>query len=275
METVIVGLAALIIGCVLGYRSGVLKVSPLLPEVLNTQAIDRANFTLVLRREIANVLVWRNPQRYLECYSQLHKEIGLLKGLPASDLARRLTELSTKYPNYSDFDAIGTREYVLYADGASAFDYDELVEKYRELVLFNALSVLIGTSWKDAFRKGFVHLTDDIELEHLKKYCDRIEDTKFRFRLEQAIQDNYLIRSGNSQNLNNEIIDVIDLPHFAEIRYGVRFKSTNEYGIYSSYSFDDGRQSETYYRSNASFELEQVISPLHSVSLELAEFARY
>ena len=54
MEVFIFGLAALIGGFVLGSKLSAKAVAPVLSEVSNTQAIDRANFLQTLRRELAN-----------------------------------------------------------------------------------------------------------------------------------------------------------------------------------------------------------------------------
>jgi hypothetical protein len=271
MEIAIVGIIALIAGYYLGYKLGTSNAVPVLQNVLNTQAIDRANYLQCLRRELANILVWRKPKRYLELYRQLHTETSSLKSWRTEEVTKRLSELSSKYPNYSDFDVIGTREYILYEDGISVFDDAEIEERYRDLVMFAALSAVADPAWKDATQKAFVHNTDERELTHLEKYVQDIEDAKLAFRIDLAIRDNSLARNGNSKNLNNDLYEVVNLPHFAENRYGVHFKRTSEYGIYSFYLFEDGRQSHSFYRSNATFEQELPIRSLRTVLKDVSE----
>jgi hypothetical protein len=269
MEVFIVGLAALVGGFVLGARLNSSSVVPTLTQVSNTQAIDRANFLQTLRRELTNVMVWRNPQRYLQLYRQLNSEILSLRSWRPEETSKRLAELVSKYPHYSDFDAIGTREYILYADGLSMLDDDDVENRYRDLVMFAALSSLVDPSWKDAATKMLIHTTDEKELAHLTEYVKRIEDTKLRLRMERAIDDNAMARTEDARNLNNDFYSIIDLPHLVENRYGVHLKRTNEFGIYSFFVFDDGRISRNFYTSNPNFTEERLLNSLHSVLTEV------
>lgn len=91
----------------------------MLSEVSNTQATDQANFLQTLRRELANILIWRDPQRYLRLYRKHHSEVASLGSLRPEEVRWQLAELCKEYPNFSDFDAISTREYVRYPDGVS------------------------------------------------------------------------------------------------------------------------------------------------------------
>jgi hypothetical protein len=269
MESIFVGIVALVGGFVFGWKSGANAVVPALSQISNTQAIDRANFLQTLRRELANILVWRNPQRYLSLYRQLHVEAKSLASWRVEEVRTRISELCKKYPNYSDFDAVATREYVLYPDGVSMLDDAEIEERYRDLILFVALSVLADESWKDAAAKMFVHTTSDKELAHLTEYVHRIEDTKLKLRIEQAMDHNAWARRDDARNLDNDFYAIIDLPHFAENRYGVHLKRTNEFGIYSFFVFDDGRISYSFYRSDPTFQQERPLNPLHPVLEEL------
>lgn len=273
MEAIVIGIVALIVGFVFGWKSGAKAVVPLLSQVSNTQAIDRANFLQTLRRELANILVWRSPQRYLQLYSELHVEVKSLRSWRPEEVRKRLAELCKKYPNYSDFDAIATREYVLYADGVSMLDDAEIEARYRDLVMFGALSALADETWKDAAGKMFVHTTSNEELTHLAEYVHRIEDTKLKLRIEQAMDHNAWARRDDARNLDNDFYAIIDLPHIAENRYGVHLKRTNEFGIYSFFVFDDGRISYSFYRSDPTFQQKRLLNPLTSV-LEEVKLAR-
>ncbi|MGC1584636.1 MAG: hypothetical protein WA791_02875, partial [Rhodomicrobium sp.] len=190
---VIIGIIALVGGFLLGWRSGAKAVVPALSQAANTQAIDRANYLHTLRREVANILIWRDPGRYLQLYKELNSEITSLASWRPEDVRKRLTELCGKYPNYSDFDAIGTREYVPYAEGVSSMNDDEIEARYKDLVMFAALSSIVNEAWKD-IASSLVHTTSDEELTHLSEYARRIEDTKLSLRLERAMDDNAMRR---------------------------------------------------------------------------------
>ena len=265
MEVFIVGLAALIGGFVLGSKSGAKAVAPTLNEVSTTQAIDRANFLQTLRRELANILIWRDPQRYLRLYRDLHAEATSLTSWRPAEVRNRLKALYAKYPNYSDFDAIATREYVLYPDGVSWNDPEELEVRYRDLVIFVALSVIDDPTWKQAASRGFVHKFNEKELEHLSKYVQQIEDTKLRFRIDRAVEIYYGRRDEETELLENDFYSIRPLRHFAENRYGIHLKRTGEFAIYSFFVFDNGKISYSYYRSDPTFEQELRLDVLHAV----------
>ena len=269
MDVFIVGLVALIAGSMVGSKLSVKAVTPLLTEVSNTQAIDRANFLQTLRRELANILIWHNPQRYLQLYGQLHSEFQSLGSWQPEAISKRLAELCKKYPNYSDFDVIGTREYVLYPDGVSWTADADLELRYRDLVTFVALSVIGDPAWKEASSRGFVHKLSGNELAHLTEYVQKIEDTKLRLRIDQAVQAYYGRRDEQSAVLDNDFYTVRPLDHFAEHRFGIHLKRTNEFAIYSFFVFDSGRISYSYYRSDPTFERDEHLDVLTAVLDEI------
>lgn len=273
MEAIAIGIVALIGGFVFGLRWGAKGLAPAIRETSNTQAMDRANFLQTLRRELANILVWRNPQRYLHLYRQIHSEVSTLGSWRIEEVHARLGLLTEKYPFYSDFDAIATREYVLYADGFCGMSDDELEGHYCDLVMFAALSSIADEAWKNAARKRLIRTTSDEELAHLTEYVQKIEDTKLHLRIDRAMHDNALGRTDDGQNLDNDFYKIIRLPHFAEIRYGVHLKQTNEFGIYSFFVYDDDQISRSFYRTDPTFETEQLLDPLYSV-LEEVRFMR-
>ena len=78
MELIFVGLAALIVGFLLGVKFTAKAAAPVMKDIQGTQAIDRANYLFILRRELANILIWRDPQRYLWLYQELSSELSSL-----------------------------------------------------------------------------------------------------------------------------------------------------------------------------------------------------
>jgi hypothetical protein len=75
-----------------------------LNETAVAQAHDRMIYLNTLRRELANHLVWQDPDRYLQLYQLIHAETATFKDLQRSQALARLLELSKKYPQYQDFD---------------------------------------------------------------------------------------------------------------------------------------------------------------------------
>ena len=111
----IIAIVALIGGFIFGFRFASKSMMHEVRQVEKTQAIDRANYIQTLRREVANILVWRDPRRYLRLYEQLHAEVLSLASWRPEEISKQLTELWARYPYYSDFDVLHTREYVLYS----------------------------------------------------------------------------------------------------------------------------------------------------------------
>jgi hypothetical protein len=243
-------------------------------DVQTAHAHDRNNLLNTYRREIANVLVWSDPDRYLEFYRTLHAEVSTYKGWKIDALQAKHDELAKKFPQYEDFDAFGTRLHVLYTDTWGGWS-DDLAARFAEITRFQALAC--ATYWKDS-AIWFGGPTSDSDIDHLaSRYIERIKDTKFALRLERAIDDYYVWREGKGgyhhwdspeeeKTFTYRNVVVQPISHFAENRCGVHFKDTNEYGLYSFYVFDDGRISHSYYRSDAAFQNERRLDPLRSVA---------
>ncbi|HKN31234.1 MAG TPA: hypothetical protein VJY34_26510 [Roseiarcus sp.] len=52
------------------------------------------------------------------------------------------------------------------------------------------------------------------------------------------------------------------VPHSMEARFGAHLKDTNEFGLYTRFSWD-GKSFEDYLRSDAAFEQEEVLDVIH------------
>ena len=233
-------------------------------EILVTRAIDRANFLQALRREMANVLIWRNPKNYLQIYRELRSLVASFYSFRLEEIQRILNEICDVYPNYVDFDLISTREYVLYADGFSSFP-DEIIENcYRNIIQFVALSVLAKPEWKEAASRGFVHGFDDAELLHLSRYVQKIEDTKMKLRIEQAM-DAYFARSREFISFDSDFCSVRPIQSVIESRYGIHLKRTGEFAICRLFVTDDDKTIYHYYRSDVKFEQEAPLDTLNAV----------
>ncbi len=271
MELFFVGLLALVVGFFLGAKLIAKGSLHGLKEFDKAQAIDRANYLFTLRRELANILIWRDSKRYVKLYQELCSEFKTFKSWRLEEINKRLSELSKKYEFYNDFDIIGSKEYVLYSD--NWHNYEELEARYRDIATFVALSLVANSSWIDAryqidfdFTKEFI----PDENNHLLEYVERIEDTKLIMRIEQAM-DAY--RTMNESGLlENELLAVRPLRSpTPDNRYGIHIKRTGEFAIYSVFHFDEGGSREEYYRSDSTFENEIY---LHSNGSLLDELRR-
>jgi hypothetical protein len=180
--------------------------------------------------------------------------------------------VTKQYPNYEDFDGFGTRVHVLYADTHYGWS-DELASRFADITRFQA--VACATYWKDS-AAWFGGPTSDEDLAHLTKYVGQIKDTKFVLRLERAVDDYRVWDEGKGglhwnlpdeqKTFDNYNVMVRPISHFAENRYGVHFKDTNEYGLYTFFVFDDGGITYTHYRTDAAFQDEGLLYYLRSVA---------
>ena len=255
-------IVALIAVAVFAFRQGAKAADGPITEMLSAQAHDRMNYLSTLRRELANYLIGRDPDRYVRLYTLIHAETAPIKDLAPAGLHERLAALCKKYPNYQDFDLIGTRDYVLYGD-TLAGDLDEIEQRYRDIAMFQAVMIASTKSWK------WFRATDAKELEHLNGYVKRVHDTKFRLRLEQAVREHYIWEGGKEADpdapYQSQDFSVCRVDHYAENRYGVEDKKTRQFGLYGFFIADDGRIFNSYYRSDAAFEREEHLDKLHGL----------
>jgi|KBSSwiStaDraftv2_1062776.scaffolds.fasta_scaffold199513_2 hypothetical protein len=242
-------------------------------DVRTAQVHDCNNLLNAYRREIANVLVWRDPDRYLDFYRTLHTEVSTYKDWKIDALQAKHDELAKKYPQYADFDGFGTRLHVLYTDTHGGWS-DDLAARFADITRFQALA--FASYWKsDAIWLGGA--TSDDDLAHFTEYVPRIKDTKFALRLERAVDDYRVWCEGKGgrphwdspieeQTFDTYTVTVRPISHFAENRYGVHFKDTNEFGLNTFYVFDDGRISYSHYRTDATFQNQHRLDHLRSVA---------
>ena len=271
MELFLVGIVALVVGFFLGAKLIAKGSLPGIKEMQKDQAIDRSNYLFTLRRELANKLIWQDPQRYLKLFQELSSEFKSFKSWRLEEINKRLAELSEKYPFYDDFDIIESKEYVLYSD--NWFKYGELEERYRDIATFVALSLVSNTSWKDARFQINFNFTDEFvpdKLEHLLEYVDRIEDTKLIMRIDEAMDAYYTMHDKESVLLDNDFFAVqMQYRSSPDLCYTLHIKRTNEFAIFSRFIHDDGHNTDNYFRSDSTFEKEQLLHSNVSVLDEL------
>lgn len=173
--------------------------------------------------------------------------------------------ITKRYPAYADFDLIGTRAHVLYADAFNSFPSEDIEEHFLNLVKFHALQRADDADWQ--FRGPAI---SDDDVKHLKDYVRKIKDTRFLQRLKSAVQNFYVHRQQSSFEAvdyqavyETASLAVFRVPHIVEVRHGFHFKDTDEFGLYSVF-YADGRDKpyESYYRSDRMFEVEDHLDHL-------------
>jgi hypothetical protein len=230
------------------------------PSGLNA-ASDRDIMLATFRREIANFLVRLDPDRFVRLYRKARSAEAEIEGVDEEVRDAQSTLITKRYPMYENFDLIGTRPYVLYADALSSNPIEDIEEHFLNLVKFHALQRAGDEDWQ--FRGP---VTSDKEFEHLQSYVRQIKDTRFRQRLVSAVNEFYAQWRRKDFAYPEEpgeplhetaTFSVFKVPHFAESRYGFHFKDSDEYGLYGCF-LADGRDKpyESHYRSDWKFEAE-------------------
>ena len=229
------------------------------------RARERKKLLDTWRREVANILIWHDPDRYLGLYRSLHAEVSAYKDWKPAALQAKRDEISERYPDYEDFDSIGTlRIHVLYPDVCPPDE--ELEAMFADITRFQGILCATDPDWKG------LRATSDGDLSDLIKYVAQIKDTKFRLRLERAISDYYVWSARKDEMTDTGVVfdygntTVRYVDHVSDNCYGVHFKDTNEYGLYSFFVHDDNHISERYYRSDSSFQEERLLDVLLGVA---------
>lgn len=259
---VVAAVVGLVAGFFFGLKSSAESVRPGLQRLQETMAYDRNNYLRVLRRELANHLMQRDSTRFERLYEKLHYDLQRYDTFSKEALAGELRALVERFPQYDDFDLIGTRQHVLYPDAFGIVDDEEASEHFRTLVRFQALNARLDSSWST------VRATSDDDLKHLHEYAAKVRDAKLKKRLKAAIDLYYLAGDQTKDGFENRTFSVERVRHVAENRYGVHFKDTDEYGVYGSFYGDRPEPFESYFRTNSMFEDERPLMALPDVDYQ-------
>jgi len=261
-------LVALVAGLVLGFWIGAKLATegfkPGVRELARTQAYDRNNYLRVLRRELANHLMQRDADGFARLYEKLHYDLVRYDKFSREALAGEFRALIERFPQYDDFDLIGTREHVVYPDAFGLNDDEDVGEHFRSIVRFQALNAKLDETW------SHFKATSEDDLKHLHEYARGVRDAKFKKRMKAAIDFYYLARGEERDSFEARDFSVVRVTHVAEIRYGVHFKDTDEYGLYGAFHGDRAEPFEHYYRTDSAFENETPLMMLRDVDYERA-----
>jgi len=227
-------------------------------QLASTIAAERSNYLVVLYRELSNYLFEHGPDRFLKLIKKAKKAQERINQKSKKACEKEYTALCEKYPFFKDFDLVASRAHVLYRDSLSSHDIVEVEDHLSDLVCFQALRRKVDQAADLA--DPLVH---DSDVEHLKKHVTEFKDGAFKKRIDIAIERMRKRKGGlRVKKLDTPVFSVSYVAHFAETRYGIHFKDTDEYGLWGRYVHDDGRASFSYYRSDPTFTEEKL---LHSI----------
>ncbi len=248
---------ALVGGLVGGFMVAAKLFAGMMKEAVEQAAKDKAaDHDLLMhtfRRELGNWMFRADPDRYRALYDRARlTEARTLAADPADRLAL-LKRLASDMPLIADFDFVGSREHVTYSDALSLYSYDEIEEKYLDIVRWQSVQIADNPAWKYRPKP-----TSDADAEHIVEYTKRLKDTRFKKRLQETMRLYWFARTDEARDVDNDFFAVRYVHHFAENRYGIHLKDTNEFGLFSIFHGDD-RDFESYYRSSPDFTEERVL----------------
>jgi len=258
---IIVGVIGLIGGFVLGAKANANSARSKFNEIMRSQAHDRFHYLATLRREIANLLIWVNPDRFLQMYENIMLELQNVSDMNRDALKKRFDALVEKYPRFIDFDAIGTKDYVLYPDAIDWKTTDDLEEYYKDNLRFTYYATELVKSWQI-----FRHYRNP-HLDHARRYAQRVKDTHSKERMSHVVKTIELIREYDDLDFDFEInTDEFCakriFPRTPDLQIGIHLKKDNEFGIYSV--FVDDEIFRNYYRSDPHFEEQRPLDTVRS-----------
>lgn len=247
---VVVGL---IVGCVLGSRLIGKMLQPKLQEQAKQHAGDLNLLLHTYRREIARWLFRTDPDRFIAHYARAIKLEAQIAVTVRGEQRRQLAAIVEKFPLYSDFDTIGGWEYVQYADALKDQGFEEVAENYLTIIRFQALKAALDPNF------GRVKSTSHHLLEMMKEYAQRLKNSRFHQRMSEAMRFYHTFRSGQSEPVvkyenTTFTVQCVHDNHSVALIYGIHFKDTEEFGLYSIFDREDGSTYQTCYRADAKFE---------------------
>jgi hypothetical protein len=209
------------------------------------------------RRELAQIIIARSAEAFESAFFKCQKfEVEMRMSSP-DRIEAELKALADRFPYYQDFELLGTRHFVSYEDAVSWNSLDDIIDRYIDITKW--LSLLL------AKQKRVFHVFPEDEIRVFRDSMRRRKDRLFKQRIKDAMALFYKMRraadAGNKSDIVGESYEDENVKvHYApmqyspEVAYGIHFKDTNEYGVYSFFS--DYKSDKTYYsfyRSDRTF----------------------
>lgn len=153
----------------------------------------------VLCRELANELIRRNPDRFVELTEQIVMGVEEIQKLSKEDALVRLNGMAQNYWEYSAFDGVGTKNYILYEHGFVGAGDIEIEKRYSDIQSWCALNAICNKDWRFADEC----ISTEKRYEEIVKYISRYKDTLLLYQLKCAKRD-YDLYQGTLFDLDEE-----------------------------------------------------------------------
>lgn len=226
------------------------------------RAADNALVIAVLAREIANEMMQRDAEKYKNNFQRLYCKWKEIENGDEKTKRAHTETITAKYVSFLDFDKLGTKAHVLYADGFSWKCDDDLWELYESIRLYDSLNCELDTEW----RFHGTSITEN-ELDHLQGYCRQLSDTKLLAHLHNAREQLHSLKNSNTEperdsdwEYETKDYKFRRITHVAESRWGVYVKSMDRYGMWGL--FVDEKEYTSFYAADKDFN-EEYLDDLH------------
>jgi hypothetical protein len=128
------------------------------------RAADNALALAILAREVANELMQRDAEQYERKFERLYYKWKELEKRDDKTKQAHAVTITAKYVSFLDFDELGTKPHVLYANGFFWKSDEDLWELYESIRLYDALSCELDEEWRrhgtGIFEKEYNHLRE-------------------------------------------------------------------------------------------------------------------
>jgi len=208
-------------------------------------------------REIANIILEKNPHKFLECF---HKLKSCEEGMRLCSMEKFRQEfklMTSKYPFHSDFELLGTKHWVSYQAATDFLGFvDDACERYLDIGMYLILAQKI---------KGGIQILSfsEVDEELLQRQLKKESYFKVQVNLHDAERRANTYLSDDQQIYEDDdyvvtLISESGTKNRGFVRaYGVQFKNNEEsyiLGLNFSSDVDLNKKSYSYLRTNNQFD---------------------
>ena len=249
----ILGFALLIVGGGAGYFVAKQYLMPIIFEHKRLKLLHLTYYLDVLNREIANHLMWQDPQRFRAYYKNMMAELVEFEEFFDDKRTKdALHDVVKMFPEINDFDVIGVKEFVLYDEPFSYDTIDKIYQNYRSIHIFKLnCQKELGKLPKLSNRISYFYIAQD---DYIEKYTKRVIDTKDKIKIANIINIMKCLSYENKYQFENRSLKVGLAPTTEPgLSYAIQLKLVDEFYICEILYPESAKPIYRYYRSNSDF----------------------
>ena len=218
------------------------------------RAEDQDRYLEVLRRELANLILVRAPERMVAAYEAGMAFHEAVQNVSSNERQSKMQQLSQKYPDYRDFDLLEVRHFIPYDSAAEGFTDDDIVERYTDIT--NWLSLCSFDERASSICRSLT--PNSRELTILQRTVSKQFDQRFYDQAKEAMR-RYWMRSDVENGFEDDFCAVgMVVRHVGpSAEYGVHLKELDSYALVAL--GEDVNSNAHIYRTDSNYENEVFI----------------